>query len=526
LEKSGKVLIGISVRSVHEEKAVSENLERTAAILRATFESTSYGILVTDLDDNVVNLNRRFGEILQISANILDGADSHAIMRALLRRIKNVSMARSWLEAVSNARDFETIDELALRNGRVLAVHSRPQISQGQIIGRVFTFEDISEQVHAQQELETAREQAERANRAKTEFLRHMSHELRTPLNAIIGFARLSLDPDQAPQREHVEMIANAGEHLLGLINEVLDLAAVEAGRIPLAFITVPAHTITNDCVQLVKPLLEKYQVQMLPMPVVKPLWLRADQTRLRQIVLNLLSNAIKYNKPGGTVSVQFDRDNVNGRIIINDTGIGISSADQKMLFENFSRVGTKQGDVEGTGIGLAFSRKLARLMQGDIVLRSEEQVGSSFCLELPLAPAPEEPAPTIAVNEEQIHRTVLYIEDDALARKLMQAALKKHAQFTLWTAENGATGINMALQQQPDIVLTDMHLGDMTGHDVMKTLRNHPAFVKTPFIMISAGVMKDEVESALQAGFNRYLTKPVQIPQLLATLAQFANKA
>ena len=523
VQNAAQTLIGISVRNIHEEKAISENLERAAAILRATFESTSYGILVTDLDDNIVNLNRRFSEIWQIPTTLLDSGDSLRVIRALLRRIKNTEMARNWLTAVANARDFETIDELMLRNGRVLSVHSRPQMAQGQIIGRVFTFEDISEQVHAQMELETAREQAERANRAKTEFLRHMSHELRTPLNAIIGFARLSLDPDQPPQREHVEMIAHAGEHLLGLINEVLDLAAVEAGRIPLAFVAVPVHSLIHDSLALVSPLVEKYQVQLVPLQSATPLWVRADQIRVRQILLNLLSNAIKYNRPQGQVSVSYDCDNTTARIMVRDTGIGISPSDQKMLFENFSRVGNKQSDVEGTGIGLAFSRKLARLMQGDITISSEENSGSTFCLELPVTTAPAPPLASQIADTQQ-HCTVLYIEDDALARKLVQAALKKHPQFTLWLAENGATGINMALQHHPDIVLTDMHLGDMTGHDVLHRLRGNSSFQRTPFIMMSAGVMKDEVESALQAGFTRYLTKPVQIPLLVAALVQLTR--
>ncbi len=520
-----KPFIGISVRSVQQEKLISENLERTAAVLRATFESTSYGILVTDLDGNIVNLNRRFGEIWQLPDAILNGNEPRAIMRAMIRRIKDMAVARKWLDAIANARDFDTIDELALRNGRILSVHSRPQTTKGQIIGRVLTFEDISEQVHAQTELETAREQAERANRAKTEFLRHMSHELRTPLNAIIGFARLGLDPDHLPQRDHIEMIARAGEHLLGLINEVLDLAAVEAGRIPLAFSAVPVHSIVVDCMALVHPLLEKYQIALQPFSVSAPLWVRADQTRLRQILLNLLSNAIKYNKVHGSVSVNIDCDATTVRITVRDTGIGISVADQKMLFENFSRVGTKQGEVEGTGIGLAFSRKLARLMQGDISFSSEEHIGSAFCLELPIATSQLD-ATSANVVQDNVPCTVLYIEDDSLARKLVQAALKKHTQFTLWTAENGATGINMALQQRPDIVLTDMHLGDMTGYDVLRALRASDEMADTPCVMISAGVMKDEVESALEAGFDRYLTKPVQIPTLVATLGQLKRHA
>lgn len=519
-----KTLIGINVRSIREEKLVSENLERTAAILRATFESTSYGILVTDLDDNIVNINRRFGEIWQIPATILNSGSTQRVSLALLRRIKHTDSARAWLAAVATARDFETIDELSLRNGRVLSVHSRPQTTQGQIIGRVFTFEDISEQVHAQMELETAREQAERANRAKTEFLRHMSHELRTPLNAIIGFARLSLDPGEPPQRDHVEMIARAGEHLLDLINEVLDLAAVEAGRIPLAFVAVPLHTLVQESLALVKPLLDKYSVSLAPFNASTMIWARADQMRVRQILINLLSNAIKYNKPQGQVFISCEVQQQVARVIVRDTGIGISLPDQKMLFENFSRVGTKQGEVEGTGIGLAFSRKLARLMQGDIILSSEENHGSSFCLELPLAEAPSHSASDEKIEAPDRHCTVLYIEDDALARKLVQAAIKKHPQFTLWVAENGASGINMALQHRPDIILTDMHLGDMTGYDVLKTLRANNAFQTTPFMMISAGVMKDEVESALEAGFARYLTKPVQIPALINMLQQLTR--
>ncbi len=519
-----RIYVGISVRVVQEEKQISEDLERTAAVLRATFESTSYGIVVTDLDDNIVNLNRRFGEIWCIPAATLDSTTPRELIHHMMRRIKDPQMARAWLQAVASARDFETIDELALRNGHVLSVHSRPQIAQGQIIGRVFTFEDITEQVQAQMELETAREQAERANRAKSEFLRHMSHELRTPLNSIIGFARLGQDPDQPPQREHFDMIVRAGEHLLSLINEVLDLAAVEAGRIPLAFVPVPLHTVLPDCLALIGPLLHRYQVQLTPLTSLPPLWVRADQMRLRQIVLNLLSNAIKYNRPNGQVSVHYEHEANVARIFVRDTGIGIALADQKMLFENFSRVGTKQGEVEGTGIGLAFSRKLARLMQGDIQLCSEENVGSSFCLELPLSEAPVEVEISPTKIDQTRTCTVLYIEDDPLGRKLVQAALKKHPQFTLWMAENGASGINMALQHQPDVVLTDMHLGDMTGYDVMKNLRAQSEFAHKPFVMVSAGVMKDEVESALQAGFTRYLTKPVHMPTLISTLSELSR--
>lgn len=529
LECDGESLIAIKVRITEEQKTVAEALERNAAVLRATLESTSYGILVCDVDGHIANMNRRFAELWELSDTLLQKGDDKALYAALVAQVVDPQRADEWVVASLGARDRDTFEVFTLHSGRVLEARSQPQIAQDQVIGRVFTVEDVTVRVQAQRDLEAARDKAESASRAKTDFLSHMSHELRTPLNAIIGFAQLGHQDcaDLAAHAEYKEkfrIIVSAATHLLNLINEVLNLAQVEAGKIELRIVSLDVKPVVQDCLTLVQSLADKYDVILGIPDLPEQAWVKADGMRLKQMLLNLLSNAIKYNKPKGHVWLSVSACDRGWRFAVIDDGIGISISDQAKLFGEFSRVGRKQWQVEGTGIGLAFSRKLAQLMQGELGVTSAPEQGSCFWIELPKGDVQQfEGLDAVSLKTELALPvcTVLYIEDDAFSRKLIETALRRRPELTVLSAESGRKGIALAREKHPDLIISDHHIGDISGYEVLAQLAADPATRSIPMLMLSAGGSAEEHQQALQAGFRRYLNKPVQLPLLFRAIAE-----
>lgn len=521
-------LISIRARVIAEEKAANDELDRTTSLLRATLESTADGILVTDLDGHIINFNRRFASLWSLPDALISKGSDTLIYHSMVRRMRYRSDWRQWIDHVTHAREQETFDTLSLRTGKTLECRSRPQMVRDQMIGRVYTFADITDRLHAQQELEAARDAAESANRAKTDFLNHMSHELRTPLNAIIGFAQLIQQDGAGEHADNVDLILRGGWHLLNLINEVLDLARVESGKMELHIESVNLPELAADCIAFVRPLAEKYEVHLHNDIPAGSAHVKADPLRLRQMLLNLLSNSIKYNRKGGDVWLG-SHCTEPGRISISirDSGIGISDEDQARIFEGFTRVGSKQHSVEGTGIGLAFTRKLARLMEGDISLSSRIGEGSCFRIELP-AVAGTHSAPagqgTSASPHSSHHCNILYIDDEPMNRKLMAGILRRHPGYRLLLADTGEEGIATARAQKPDLIITDLNLGDMSGYDVLNAILADPDLAGTPMFMLSASTLQHEVDAAIEAGFRRYLTKPFNIPELLSAIAEIAS--
>ncbi len=382
-------------------------------------------------------------------------------------------------------------------------------------------------------EAAAARREAEQANLAKSQFLSRMSHDLRTPLNAVLGFAQLlKAESLSVEQLEAVTQILRAGEHLLDLINEVLDIARIESGRLTLSLEAVSVREVVEHAVELVLPMANARRI--VPAVVLRNTgsgFVRADRQRLNQVMLNLLSNAVKYNRHGGRVTVSCEPIGAEAiRINVTDTGPGIPADKLALLFTPFERLGAEATAVQGTGLGLALSRGLAEAMGGSLGLTSAPDVGSTFWIELPLAEHPEavEPDVTVPPRPFEPHRatgSVLYIEDNWSNVRLMDRILQLRPGVAFSHAATGAAGLARARDERPDVILLDLHLSDMSGEAVLRRLLEDDTTRTIPVAVLSADAMAEQVKRLKAAGAAAYLTKPLDISQVLAMLDELLSK-
>lgn len=390
-----------------------------------------------------------------------------------------------------------------------------------------------------------ARDSAIAANQAKNDFLSAMSHELRTPLNAILGFGQI-LQADTALNDEQSEFageIIRAGEHLLSLVDEVLDLSRIETGRVDLSLEPVAVASVFSEVVTLIAPFAEKEGIRLI-VEEAGVLAIHADRVRLKQVLINLLSNAIKYNRPGGTVALHATCRHGTVRISVADTGEGIPPEQVKDLFTRFNRLGREKGSIEGTGIGLALSKRLVELMNGTITAESVPGTGSTFLIELPgCDPLPDafaldtlvanavleggrrpdrvEPPEQPDVVEDDDRITVLYVEDNPAGIRLMNHILGKESRYRLITAHTGSLGLDMAELHRPQVVLVDINLPGIDGFEILRRIRATEWGASVPVIAISANAMKHSMKSAEAAGFTSYITKPFDINEFLELLSR-----
>nr|WP_295784000.1 PAS domain S-box protein [Rhodoferax sp.] len=555
------------LRDISARKQAEEALREAGALQSAIFNSANFSCIATDTQGLIqifsVGAERMLGYEAVEVVNLVTPADiadpKQVVARAQALSVELTTPIAPGFEALvfKASRGMEDIYELSFirKDGSrlpamvsVFALRGDDSAAIGYLlIGTDNTQRELVESDRAllertlQQknaELESARSTADKANMAKSEFLSSMSHELRSPLNAILGFAQLmdsGVPPPTTTQRKSIEQILKAGWYLLELINEILDLALIESGKLSLSMEPVSLQDVLRDCQTMMEPQASRRGIQMRFPNFKAPCYIQADRTRVKQVFVNLLTNAIKYNRQDGSVDVTFrPAGKTRMHISVRDTGEGLSARKLMQLFEPFNRLGQESSAEEGTGIGLVVSKRLVELMNGDIGAHSTVGVGSDFWIELNLADphslvldAAEELAllPKLAPNETRV-RTLLYVEDNEANMELVAQLIARRTDIRLLCAQDGVRGIAMARTYLPDLILMDINLPGISGLQALELLRDDPLTTNIPVLALSANAMPRDVEKGLEAGFFRYLTKPINIAEFMLALDLGLEKA
>jgi signal transduction histidine kinase len=512
-------------RAQQQLNLTSSLLAQKSRVLEVTLDSLVQGVLSIDASGQLNAWNQRFLELLEVPPEFMAARPSFKAL-CLWQVEQGLLLPDEWPWPPS-ADTYERVRH----DGMVLEVQTHVA-ADGSIVR---TYTDITTRKQAATALLTAKEEAERANRAKSEFLSRMSHELRTPLNAVLGFAQLlqtdADEPLSPMQNARVQEMLRGGQHLLSLINDVLDLARIEAGALRLQLEPVDLAELIGDCMRLVEPNAAEREIKLqIRHGAPGPSRVLADPTRLRQVLLNLLSNAVKYNRKGGQVDVSWQHETAPGTVClsVSDTGLGLSAEHQQRLCQAFERLDAQHSTVPGAGIGLALSKWLVELMQGEIGVDSTAGKGCRFWVRLAAADSAPPPATLeLAQPRRAVRRpagdfqTVLYIEDNAVNQILMEGMLSHRPGVRLLTAGLPETGLSMALQARPALVLLDIQLPGMDGYEVLRRLRADARTSHIPAIAVSANAMPADLQQAHEAGFADYITKPLDMGVLLAAVSR-----
>jgi PAS domain S-box-containing protein len=522
------------------------SLLKAGALQNAILTSANFSIIATD-EKGIIQLfnagaERMLGYRADEVVNRISPSDIHdpqeVMARAQALSLELATPIAPGFEALAFKASRGIEDSYALTyirkdGSRFPALVSITALrnDDGGIIGYLLIGADNSVRKRVESVLNEAMAAAEKANRAKTDFLSAMSHELRTPLNAILGFAQLietGAPPPTLSQKRNLDQILKAGWYLLELINEILDLALIESGKVTLSGEPVSLVEVMLECRAMIEPQAQKRGIGMTFPRFEVPYYVKADRTRVKQVLINLLFNAIKYNKPGGTVAVEYTlRSPDSIRICVRDTGGGLAAEQLAQLFQPFNRLGQEASAEEGTGIGLVVTKRLVELMGGAIGAESTVGVGSVFWIELSLTTAPRLAAPEAeraALVRPQLPdgtplRTLLYVEDNPANLELVEQLIARRPELRLLSAAEGNLGIEFARAYRPEVILMDINLPGISGVEAMKILRADPATAHIPVIALSAIALPRDIEKGLEAGFFDYLTKPIKVNQFMDAL-------
>ena len=521
-------------------------LLKTGALQNAILTSPNFSIIATD-EKGIIQLfnvgaERMLGYLAAEVVNRINPSDIHdplevsARAEALSLELKTPIAPGFEALAYKASRGVEDIYELTYirkDGGRFPALISITALRDdfGSIIGYLLIGTDNSVRKQVESELNAAMAAAKKANLAKSDFLSAMSHELRTPLNAILGFAQLMESGHPLPtpsQKRNLDQILKAGWYLLELINEILDLALIESGKVTLSREPVSLVEVMLECRAMIEPQAQKRGIRMAFPRFEIPFFVRADRTRVKQVLINLLFNAIKYNKAGGSVTVECSLSPPDSiRISIRDTGAGLAPEQVGQLFQPFNRLGKEASAEEGTGIGLVVTKRLVELMGGAIGAESTLGTGTVFWIELSLTPAPllaAREAEAAALARPQVPagaplRTLLYVEDNPANLELVEQLIARRPDLRLLGAADGNLGIEFARAYQPEVILMDINLPGISGIAAMKILRADPSTAHIPIIALSANAVPRDIAQGLEAGFFNYLTKPIKVNQFMEAL-------
>ncbi len=518
-----------------EQKKLDQRLRDQQFYTRSLIESNMDALITTDPSGMISDVNKQMEALTGCTRDELIGAPFKNYFtdperaEAGIKRVLAENRVTNY-ELTAHARDGkETVVSY-----NATTFHDRDRTLQGVFAAA----RDITERKLLDQalhetniKLESAKSIAEKANLAKSDFLSSMSHELRSPLNAILGFAQLieSGSPPLTPrQKSNIDQILLAGWYLLDLINEILDLALIESGKLLLSLESMSLNEVMSDCQAMIEPQAQKSGISLTFPQFDCPYFVKADRTRVKQILINLLSNSIKYNRAGGTVVVNYSANTADRiRISITDTGEGLSVENLSQLFQPFNRLRRETGTEEGTGIGLVVSKRLVELMGGAIGAESTAGKGSVFWIELNRTDAPQ-----IALDDDQSMaivpakisadtplRTLLYVEDNPANLLLVENLLDRRPDIHLLSAQDGLRGIEVARASLPDVILMDINLPGISGIHALEILRKDPETAHIPVIALSANAMPRDIVRGLEVGFFRYLTKPIKLNEFLDTL-------
>jgi len=527
---------------ITERKQNQVALQSNLAILEATKNAAYDGILVIDKSkENVLVMSKKFIDMFKVPMDIAVNKKVPALLQHMLTMVKHPDEFIKKLNFFYDHPIETGRDEIELNDGIIVERYTaQVEGINEESQGRIWTWRDITQSKHAEKEIIKSRNEAVKANLAKSEFLSRMSHELRTPMNSILGFAQLmKMGELSAAHKKGVNHILKSGSHLLYLINEVLDISRIEAGRLTLSLEPVLVKSVIVEMLDFVQQDAAKKDltVEMEQSPG-NELSVKADRQRLKQVLINLINNAVKYNSQGGRVIIRTELKDGSGqgmpsiRISVSDNGPGIKPEDMEKLFLPFERIGAEKSEIEGTGLGLMVAKKLMDAMGGLVGVDSSPGQGSTFWIELPQAESQKTTnARTRDASSAEILTTanagtVLYIEDNLANAELVEEILRDHRPaINIITTGSGKSGVQIAKDSKPDLILLDLDLPDLYGSKVLEILKSDPATSIIPVVIITADAMPQQVENLMMSGAKDYLTKPLDIVGFLQMIDEWIEK-